>query len=281
MRDCVRQFRAFYADKDVFESRNLNCKLIDVNKLRSEDRWDIDRFWSDKERLELGLSEEMAMGLDQFELSLSLVIESIKNEIEDLKGEAKKTSINYIEISLGDQNYFDFCRGKRVTKKDIHNNPGNIPVISSGHEKDSYLGYISENWLLNNENPIFDESLVTVNMDGSVGDVFLRNEPKYTINDVVIAIEIKNRKLYPLYIVYAIKEAVAKAQFKYDAKLYQKRLKKLKIRIPIADNGDFDIEEQQLLALQYEKLEELKHSVKHFADELEDKFITTDILMDQ
>jgi len=57
LKDMVRQFRAFYADKDVFESRNLNCKIISSNKLTSSDRWDINIFWTDEEIAELGLTE--------------------------------------------------------------------------------------------------------------------------------------------------------------------------------------------------------------------------------
>ena len=179
-------------------------------------------------------------------------------------------------ISLGHKNYFKLIRGKRVKKKDIYGYPGNIPVISSSHEVDGYLGFASEEWLTKNESPVFEKQLITVNMDGSIGSVFLRNESKYTINDVVTAIEVTNEKLDPLYIVYAIKEAIARERFTYGAKLYTKRLKKLKLRVPIDDKGEIDIEQQKILARKYEWLEELKRTMERFAVELENKFITAD-----
>ena len=86
--DAVRQFRAFYADKDVFESRNLNCKLIPIENLKPEDRWDIDRFWTDEEKEKLNLIETpTAINLSEFESLVDSIMGSIKEGINDLKKE--------------------------------------------------------------------------------------------------------------------------------------------------------------------------------------------------
>jgi type I restriction enzyme M protein len=273
--DLVRQFRAFSADKQVFEPRNLNCKLIPHTALPPSERWDIDRFWSDAERLELGFSATNAVSVDQFESELSSIVEAVTEEIEQLKTEVPREP-QYIEIALSDENFFKMIRGQRVTKKDVHNNPGPIPVISGHREAESYLGEISEDWLRQKNIPIYEKSLITVNANGSVGGVFLRTEPKYTVHDDVIAIDVTSPKIHPLYAVYAIRESVARARFRYDAKLYMKRLSPLKIRVPIDANGEIDVQQQQALAAQYERLEMLKRSIQKFATDLEDKFITTD-----
>jgi len=272
--DLIRQFRAFYADKDFFEPRNLNCKLINIEKLPPEARWDVDRFWTDEERLQLGLSEARAISFEQFESELTSTVESVTNELEQLRNSVP-ISPRYAEIPLSDERYFKLIRGRRITRSDIHKNPGEIPVISGHREEKSYLGYISEEWLQEKGIPIYTKPFVTVNANGSVGDVFLRNLPKYTIHDDVVGIDVIHEQLHAPYIVYAIREAVAKARFRYDAKLYLKRLKPLKVRIPIDECGESDIEQQRTLATQYERLEELKRSVQHFAEGLEEKFITT------
>jgi type I restriction enzyme M protein len=273
--DLIRQFRAFYADKEFFEPRNLNCKLINIEKLPPEGRWDVDRFWTDEERLQLGLSEARAISIEQFESELTSTVESVTNELEQLRSTVP-INPRYTEIPLSEETYFRLIRGKRVTRSDIHKNPGEIPVISGHGEEESYLGYISEEWLQEKEIPIYTKTLITVNANGSVGDVFLRNLPKYTIHDDVVGIDVIHEQLYAPYIVYAIREAVARARFRYDAKLYLKRLKPLKIRIPIDEHGEIDIEQQGILATHYERLEELKRTVQHFARELEGKFIITD-----
>lgn len=87
--DLIRQFRAFYADKEVFEPRNLNCKLIPIEKLKPEDRWDIDRFWSDEEKKELGLIEvRTAITLSEFESLVDSMLSSIKEGIRELQEES-------------------------------------------------------------------------------------------------------------------------------------------------------------------------------------------------
>lgn len=83
--DLIRQFRAFYADKEVFVPRNLNCKIIEKEKLNAEERWDVDRFWNEEEKRELGLIEgKSAITLTEFESLVDTVFTSIKDEIKEL-----------------------------------------------------------------------------------------------------------------------------------------------------------------------------------------------------
>jgi hypothetical protein len=273
--DLVRQFRAFQADKDVFEPRNLNCKLIPVSEFLPSERWDVDRFWNDHERSELGLTETSAISVDQFQSELTSTVESVNFEIEQLKAEGSNEA-KYVEVTLSDARFFKLIRGQRVTKKDIHYHPGDVPVISGHGEPESYLGLVSETWLRERGITIHSTPLITVNANGSVGDVFLRTESKYTIHDDVIGIEVVSADINPLYAVYAIRESVAKARFRYDAKLYLKRLRPLQILVPLDDKGAFDVQRQQALASQYERLENLKISIQKLAEDLEDRFITVD-----
>ncbi len=234
---------------------------IEINiPVTRDDKFDVNRqikLMSKFERLEL-LKDKIVKFSNFFD-----------NHFITLDITAKKTKF----ISLGDRRYFKLIRGKRVRKKDIHNNPGNIPVISSSQNIYGYLGMASENWLRKNNSIIFDKPMITVNADGSVGDVFLRSEPKYTMIDVVIGIEIMDTNLNQTYMMYAIKEAIAKAQFSYGAKLYTKRLESLDVVIPITEDGKFDIEQQNYEALKYERLEEIEKAIKNFSNEMENKFI--------
>jgi len=279
--DLIRQFRAFYADKDVFEPRNLNCKIIKKDELKPEYRWDINRFWSEKEKKELGIIEaKSSIGLSDFESLVESMFTSVKDKIEELKGGVEDSGIKTKTVKLGNSDYFKIIRGKRITKSDIHNNPGDIPVISGRKRADSYLGHISEEWLKNNNKPIYLRTLVTINSNGAVGEVFLRELPKYTIHDDVTAIDINIEKIDFRFLVYSIRQAIADADFRYDAKLYKKRLKRLEIKIPVDEEGNFDLDTQERLALNFEKLNEIKESVKNFNNELENKFITAETLQD-
>ena len=104
------------------------------------------------------------------------------------------------------------------------------------------------------------DQLITVNANGSVGTTYLRIEEKYTVHDDVNIIKLTNSQLNPLYIVYAIRESVANARFKYNAKLYAGRLRTLNVRVPVDANGSFDIDQQALLSMRYERMDGLKNT---------------------
>ncbi len=275
--DLIRQFRAYYADRSYFEPRNLNCKLIPKDNLTAAARWDIDRFWTDDEIRKLGLSEPDTMSVDEFRSGIDSMYESVATEVDSLR-QVDLSQIKYVEISLSDTNYFKIEHGNRITRKDINQNPGDIPVISGHGEQDSYLGKISAAWLSSNGTPVMGatDSIITVNANGNVGATFLRNEEKFVVHDDVNIVKLQDARLHPQYVVYAIREAVAKSRSRYDAKLYAKRLKQLVVRVPVDQNGSIDSDQQKALAEELEKLEELKRAVLAFSKELEDKFITAE-----
>jgi len=85
-----------------------------------------------------------------------------------------------------------------------------------------------------------------------------------------IEIEIVGEKVDPNYVLYAIRASVATSRFQYNAKLCQKRLSELKIKVPIADDGTISKEKQQVLANKFEGLENLKQQEEKFAKNLDE-----------
>ncbi|MHA1875585.1 MAG: restriction endonuclease subunit S [Promethearchaeota archaeon] len=81
---------------------------------------------------------------------------------------------------------------------------------------------------------VYDKPMIVIAANGSVGTVFLRDEPKYRIHSDTIGIIIKNNELLPDYVQYALRNAAAKAQVHSTTKLYMKRLRSLKILVPVA-----------------------------------------------
>ncbi len=215
--------------------------------------------------------EELALKFEKLQ-SLKDIIKNFSENVSNKFIVLDMNQKNLNLVSLGNEKYFRLIRGKRIRKKDIHSNPGKIPVISSSGEEEKYLGFISKKWLEDNKHPLFNRPMITINADGSVGNVFIRREPEYTFIDVVIGVELLDSNLDKDYIKHSTIEAIAEAKFKYDAKLYTKRLKKLEIKIPII-NGIFDIMQQQQDAERYNRLEELKKTIERISKELDEKFI--------
>jgi len=276
LRDMARQFRIFKAAQELYEPRSVACKLVDIENFDTKLRWDIDSlFWNNDERKELGLIKDDAITLTDFQKLTTSTMGSISETLENLKNGASSTN-KQTEISLGDPQYFKLLRGRRVTRKDCQRHSGDIPVISGRGKKESYLGHVSEDWLKEQKIPVYTKPMIVIAANGNVGTVFLRDEPKYAVHDDAIGIEIVSEKVDPHYVLYAIRASVATARFQYDAKLYQKRLSKLKIKIPTADDDTISKEKQQVLASKFEGLENLKHQVERFAKNLENKVIVAD-----
>src|SRR5690606_27772229 len=110
--------------------------------------------------------------LEEIQDKMSLLIEeisSIEDEIKEL------TKGNMTEISLSNEKYFNIRRGKRVTRKDGDQNPGLIPVYSGSKDPLRPLCMVSETFAYDNSIPIERKPIITVNANGYVGAVFLRD----------------------------------------------------------------------------------------------------------
>lgn len=149
----------------------------------------------------------------------------------DAPADGSPSASDFLEISLGDRDFFSLSRGRRVTKKDCNKHKGDVPTISGRGRKDSYLGFVSEDWL-RREGKVYREPMVVIAANGSVGSVFLRDEPKYAVHDDAIGIVITNRRILPEDLQFALRASAARAQHHYGAKLYEKKLKLLTVALP-------------------------------------------------
>ena len=87
----------------------------------------------------------------------------------------------------------------------------------------------------------------------------------------------KNQNIDTNYLVYTLRNAIAKLNFAYDAKLYQTRLKVLKVRIPLNSGGTkFDKDKHISLAAKFEMLQNLKNGVVALAKKLENKVLVSE-----
>ena len=65
---------------------NPRAKLISIDKFGTENNWNIELFWSDEEKIELGIKKkDTIMSLDEFRGYISELIEDIKNYQEAIE----------------------------------------------------------------------------------------------------------------------------------------------------------------------------------------------------
>ena len=144
----VDEFRLFKASKDRYAPTTNFCKVIPIQNLDPHLRWDIDYLWSPKELSDSGVIDTNVRPcdslIDEFQDTIE-ELEKAKDYILDLLTDVT----SYKTINVGDPIFFKIYRGNRITLDECKHHPGDIPVVSSGRYESSYLGTISETYLVN------------------------------------------------------------------------------------------------------------------------------------
>lgn len=171
-------------------------------------------------------------------------------------------------ISLSDNNVFFVERGERIRKQDIIKSKGDIPVYSGSKFKEEAIGYVSDDIKkIVPKAKKFKGKFLTINANGSVGKVFLRDGTFYLHDDVNILTILDENIIYE-YLVYELQNKIEKLGYnKWTKKLYRTELlQEVYVEIPVTENGQFDVEKQKEIAHKYNKLEYIKRELKNDFD---------------
>ncbi|MDO8734338.1 MAG: N-6 DNA methylase, partial [Elusimicrobiota bacterium] len=120
LEDAVILFRQFIATKKHFSSTDKRCKIQPIEKFIPENYWSVDRWWTEQEKINLGIiEEENKMDVADFGVFVGEIANTLLEYQSPLKelAEKKKDKIKFKEIKLSDTNYFDLFIGKRVIKR--------------------------------------------------------------------------------------------------------------------------------------------------------------------
>jgi len=195
-------------------------------------------------------------------------IEKLKNILHDISDEIKysEVTMNNIgetkEVRLGDERLFSIDNGKRIRKQDINKAKGKIPVYSASKYKSEYLGFVSDKIKeIVPKAKKFNGKYLTVNADGSVGKVFLR-EGEFYVNDIVNAIKILDGNILEEYVLFELERILyLQGYSSWSNKLYKEKLRNIYIEIPLDAEGNFDTEKQKEIADKLMYVNELKNEI--------------------
>lgn len=274
----VSNFKIFCADIESYEAKSIQCKVWPISKFTPNNHWSIDRWWTAKERIELGIDDEKTI---TDPTDFSLVLEKHQKLIEELSQRLKVAQQKvpkiekYVEIELSNVDYFHLAIGKRVLKKDVYNSTGNIPVYSA-NVKDPF-GFMDSSNI-----DIFSKPYVLWGIDGHFNfSVKLAGE-KFRSTDHCGTIRIERDDINPLFIYYALHAIREENRLDRELRANLKNVSKFLIRIPVIHNingtpktvkGDvnkdgekpdlfvFDIELQQKIVDYYTEFEEVKSQI--------------------
>lgn len=261
----------FKGNKVGFAKINTDkrCKILPFNYFKDniERNWVIDNLWTETEKIELGIVEKKeSVSLFEFSSVIGDVAANINSLQEEIKALSEDNGIKseddtaFKEVSIVDDKFFELKRGKRITKKIIDSNKGEIPVYSSSKVEGSTLGLISEKYLINNKLVLFDSPSILFNLDGSVGHCFIRTDEKYSFIDVVASLRPKRDNIDMNFLLYELRKEIMKTGANYQSKLYFNKIRDygITIKIPIDAQGNFDIVKQREIADKYARIEEIK-----------------------
>ena len=163
---------------------------------------------------------------------------------------------------------FDFPEtNSKITKKFCIKHKGDIPVYASSKDEKSTLGSIKDGI----KGVKYYQDCLSWNRNGSVGYVFLRDH-KYATNEDHRALTVKEaykNTVDKLYLKYEIERQLLLNGFSYLDKCGVAKIKAVRIIIPIDEQGNYDMAEQQRLAQTYTKIEAIGAEIDDRYDEID------------
>jgi hypothetical protein len=179
LKDMVRQFKYFMADKVLFEPLNIKCKKFNIEDFQPEKNWCIDKWWSKEEKIELGIEDSIdIIDVNEFKdhtEEIAKKINTYKSKIADIDINLNKEEMLVESFKIS--SLFNLKQGDSYyTQKRIRDNSwqGEIPVYSSNTKENGVLIYIDET-RIKPKDKYYDYCL-TWAVDGtSAGHLFVRN----------------------------------------------------------------------------------------------------------
>lgn len=261
--EAVTLFNFFKGNKKGFKNFNQDprCKIFDINVLEADTHWSVDGWWTNEEKIQLGIKEEdKSIKLEEFPYfieDMASNIMSFKNEILELN-EKKNSKINYKNFLISD--IFDLVPIKGLTKSFINKNQGTIPVYG-GKTNEIAIGYISDNL----KSVKYFENCLAWNREGSVGYVFWHKH-KFTTNDHHRPMILKTEYKGLVNLEYArnkIEEVLLSQGFKWSQTASKEKVAKLIFQLPMKNNH-IDLSIQDNIAEKYNLIRNFRDSIiKH------------------
>lgn len=278
----AKTFRSFIANRDDFDVDNLRCKIQHISRLQNK-HWLIDRDWTDDEKKEIGIADEITeIEEHEFFDLLSEVGNSMVNFANEFRNNSAITTnhrktIKYKNIELGDDKYFDLLQCKlslgekkyRLLKLEM-NNPISVPIYTAKKEPVAYISceYCPEKlFLATPENPLLS---FADDGDGTAGTNFIFHTTRFYNNTSRKVLKILDKNIEYAYVYYMLKNMKEHYGFNYGYKCNVENLANVSIEIPINGNGAFDLEEQQRIAKAYQHIDDKRSQaidmLKHIID---------------
>ncbi len=249
-----------HTNSEIIPTQYANrVRIVPSANFSSSDRWDVQRFWTEEELVQLG-AKEAAVERTDFINDVKDQITQIAEELGAVQQELAALEAGPMTtILIGDEDTFVVRRGTRITRATGDANPGLIPVYSGSKDPNRPITSVSEEWAKKQLVKVEERPVITVNANGYVGACFVRRE-KCIIHDDVMVIETKVETIDYDYLAQALRSSIAAGDFAYEAKLYN-RVKELSVKLPVKVDGTLDLDRQVAIAGAVKRFDSLRESL--------------------
>lgn len=271
--EAVTLFNFFKGNKKSFKKFNHDprCKIFDIDILEADSYWSIDRWWTQDEKIELGIEEKNeAINIAEYASFISDISDTLGGFSIMLKEvNEKKNSLNKVKnISLSNKKYFELFIGKRVTRKELQGiDDAFIPIYSANVFKP--MGYHNSS---NIED--FNFNKVIWGIDGNFEFNTIEHGTPFRTTDHCGTIKILNNHILPKYLMSELESKKHLYGFDRELRASLKNMKNIEIALPILDDGSFDIEYQEDRIKKFNVLNDLKNEILKYKQKIKDISMT-------
>jgi len=258
-------FRLFQGNPSEFATTDPRCRVFPISRFKPEEHWLVNKWWPLEDRERLGdVEAECFVGPGELSAILQDTASSLGKHAGCLRLMRRTVSVQRtVTLQLSDERYFRMSIGKRVLKKDLFRaDRGEIPLYSANVVPGKEHGWIKES----NINDFSHPSLLW-SIDSDFNISVREKGEKFATTDHCGRLEILEASLDPAYCKAAIVYGYGRT-FGFDrvTRPSLERMGKVTLRVPVKENGVFDLAAQHDLAKEYvaigEAVQEAEESIE-------------------
>lgn len=243
-------FRLFQGNPTEFTTTDSRCKVFSIDRFKPEEHWLVNKWWPLQERERLGDAEaECFVGPGELSALLQETAGALSKHAKGLQVMERTVHIRRtVTLALHDQRYFRMSIGKRVLKKELFRaDKGKIPLYSANVEPGKEHGWIKESNIAD-----FSRPSLLWSIDSDFNISVRKMDEKFATTDHCGRLEILDANLDPDYCQAAIVYGYGRT-FGFDrvTRPSLERMAKVTLRVPINEDGAFDLYAQHDLAREY------------------------------
>lgn len=252
------------SSKTLLERESMRCKVVDISRFKKSPHWLIDRWWTLDERIKMGI-EESQPSVNKQEIDRILVeFNTALKDYESFREQIELGEIKTIDVKLANKSLFNLLIGKRVLKKEVLDSGiKGIPVYSANVFNP--FGLIEFSNIKE-----FNHPSILWGIDGNYELRYIPAGEIFATTDHCGTIQILNEDIVPEYLLYALNLRKKEEPFDRTFRASLANMNRITIKIPILDNGNFDVELQQKVAIHFIESQQRKdrlHNIKLRLDE--------------